>query len=656
MSEETSKPFEAERAERTEAMPAAGAAAPQFDGPAFPQAAFEPEAPAVPSMPQMPAMPTVTMQPVPTIDPIEFTPAAPATAAPAPASLEETQAMPSLAAAAPAAAPAASMTTAASMAASPVAEPPTEQIPAVRAAGFTPFAAAQGGSGAGSDGTAALTSGKGSSRNRHIGLIVTLCVFAALLAAMVGGFFGARSYFSQRVAPGVTFAGEALTGQTADQVRAAVEAKVADSKVAVTAESGAAVTASLADLGVNVDVDATVDALIGAKDGSGVQGTLDRINPWSAKDVQLTLSTDKSALAKYLTAQLVHDEQQAVPSSVSYDDGAKQYVAVAGKEGQTPDPKPVEEAIASLSSKPGTTVSASVDYLSVDMPISADTAQQAANEGNKRLASKLVVNNGAKQSFTVPSSEIAKWITFTADPEAGTITPSYDDAAVKAYLAGELPDALKQDMVKASVVTDTSGKVLMNKQQGVDGITVTSTDDAVAQVIDALHSGSDVTATAQTEVTKYETDTRVVDYTSPNGDPHMVVNLSEQKAYGYRGSTLVATFNISSGKPSTPSDNGTFFIYVKYQSKTMRGADYVSPNVPYATFYNGGEAFHAAKWNPDGIAMGQPRSHGCINMNYDDAKWVYDNMPEGAMVEVIGTTPASLNPSDPNAYGTPVRG
>ncbi|NMN00494.1 peptidoglycan-binding protein [Bifidobacterium sp. DSM 109958] len=649
MSEET-KPFDPQE---TMPMPPVGDTPQRFDFQSADRIAEGDEAPTVPFVPQMPEMPTVTMQP---IDATFAEPAAaPEPPAPAAAAAPLPQAEPVFAqTAAQPVMPSASAPA-----------PTTEHIPAVRTAVMSDFeelsmpagtragrVRGRGGSGSG-DGAAALAARPGG--RRHVGLIVTLCVFAALLVAMVGGFFGARAYFTDRVAPGVTFAGQSLTGSTADQVRAVVESKVADSKVAVTTTSGASVTASLKDLGVTADVDATVNELLAAKPADGFAGTIARINPWSAQDVTLTLSTDKSTLATYLTGELVHSDQQAVASSVAYDEASKQYVATTGKEGQTPDPKPVEQAIASLAAAPGTTVNASVDYESVAMPITGETAQQAAAEGNKRLASKLVVNNGAKQSFTVPAEEIAKWISFDADPEAGTIAVKYDDQAVRTYLASQLPDALKQDMVKASVVTDKNGKVLMNTVQGVDGVNVTDTADAAAQVIDALHNGADVTATAKTEVTKYETETRVVDYTSPNGDPHMVVNLSEQKAYGYRGSTLVATFNISSGKPSTPSDNGTFFVYVKYESKTMRGADYVSPNVPYATFYNGGEAFHAAKWNPDGIASGQPRSHGCINMNLADAKWVYDNMPVGAMVEVVGSTPASVNPADPNAYGTPVR-
>ncbi len=480
---------------------------------------------------------------------------------------------------------------------------------------------------------------------RPTGLIVALCIFAVLLVVAVGGFFGARAYFSDRVAPGVSFGGVSLTGRNAGQARTVVESKIADSKVAIVGTDGKSVTASLKDLGADADVDATVNALIGAKSGGGLVASLTRLNPWAKQDVPLTVTTDKQTLANYLTSQLVDESQRAVPASVRYDAQAKTYTVVDGREGQTPDDKPVEDAIAALAAEPGGTRRANVDYLSVSMPITAQTARQAADQANQRLNAKYVITNSQKKTFTVPVEEIAKWIGFESDPDAGTITLTYDDDAVSSYLASVLPDALKQEMVKESIVTNKAGQKMSVVREGKDGITVTGTDEAASQVAAALKDGTDVTTSAKVDVAKFETESRTVDYDSPNGDPHVVINLSEQKVYAYKGTTLVNTFNVSTGlnTPGRKTDNGTFFVQSKYDVKTMKacvdGDCYETPNVQWSTFYNGGEALHGAPWNAAGIASGTPKSHGCTNMNVADAKWIYDFLPIGAMVEVVGTTP-----------------
>ncbi len=46
-----------------------------------------------------------------------------------------------------------------------------------------------------------------------------------------------------------------------------------------------------------------------------------------------------------------------------------------------------------------------------------------------------------------------------------------------------------------------------------------------------------------------------------------------------------------------------------------------TPAVPWSTFVaTGGVAIHGAFWHNN---FGTPRSHGCINLRPEDAKWVY---------------------------------
>jgi lipoprotein-anchoring transpeptidase ErfK/SrfK len=32
--------------------------------------------------------------------------------------------------------------------------------------------------------------------------------------------------------------------------------------------------------------------------------------------------------------------------------------------------------------------------------------------------------------------------------------------------------------------------------------------------------------------------------------------------------------------------------------------------------------------------LGSPASHGCVRLNIDNAKWIYDNIPEGTPVNI----------------------
>ncbi|RSX53442.1 peptidoglycan-binding protein [Bifidobacterium goeldii] len=487
--------------------------------------------------------------------------------------------------------------------------------------------------GNGGNGGAAVAS---KSPKSHRGRFIVFGLIAALLVAFVAAFFGANWYFQNRVAPGVHFGGVKVVGQTADELKTTVRQAVADSAITVTDSDGGKVKASLKDLGVTVDVNKTVNKLLAAKSDS----MFARVNPFARQDVALVANTDDYVMSTYLTKQLVKEDDRAVASTIAYDESSKTFTVTDGKDGKAPQSKSVTNAIERAVSDPGQAQSVSVTYADVTMPVTVDTATTAAGEANQRLSAPVTITNSKSKSFTLPADEIAKWIKPTTDLQKGTITLSYDQDAIKTYLAANLPSQLNQEMVAEKNVTNADGsKVLFTLQKGTDGVDVENTDQTATDVVNALTAGAETTIEAKVKVTDHTVESRKVDYESPDGDPHMVINLSEQTAYAYKGSTLVKSFPVSTGKQSTPTDNGTFFVHTKYEVQTMRGEDYVTPNVPWVTYYNQGEGFHGAPWNSEGIASGTPKSHGCTNMYVADAKWVYDFMPVGAMVQVVGSTP-----------------
>jgi lipoprotein-anchoring transpeptidase ErfK/SrfK len=111
----------------------------------------------------------------------------------------------------------------------------------------------------------------------------------------------------------------------------------------------------------------------------------------------------------------------------------------------------------------------------------------------------------------------------------------------------------------------------------------------------------------------------------------IIVNVIHQTMACYEGNTEVHFARVSTGakfdafgnavdKWSTPL--GPHPIYRKLMSLHMSGqttGDYTA--VPWTCFITGeGVAVHSCYWHND---FGIPRSHGCINVAPDDAKWVF---------------------------------
>ena len=111
------------------------------------------------------------------------------------------------------------------------------------------------------------------------------------------------------------------------------------------------------------------------------------------------------------------------------------------------------------------------------------------------------------------------------------------------------------------------------------------------------------------------------------GQQRVVVSLSDQLAYLYRGSTLVAVSTISSGKDEKPTPVGIFSVLDKkpmYRSKKYNNAP--MPWMQRIDQY--GIALHAG-YNP-----GVPASHGCIRLPSAFAKKLYSVTDVGTPVMI----------------------
>jgi len=139
------------------------------------------------------------------------------------------------------------------------------------------------------------------------------------------------------------------------------------------------------------------------------------------------------------------------------------------------------------------------------------------------------------------------------------------------------------------------------------------------------------------------------------GRPSMVVNLSEQKAYLYRGKHLTASSRISSGREGHRTPTGRFRVIRKHEDhrsslygdyvdresgrvvranvdmrkhRKPRGTRYVGAAMPFYVEFSPSYGLHA------GYLPGVPASHGCIRMPYWKARQFYRETRIGTPVVV----------------------
>ena len=123
----------------------------------------------------------------------------------------------------------------------------------------------------------------------------------------------------------------------------------------------------------------------------------------------------------------------------------------------------------------------------------------------------------------------------------------------------------------------------------------------------------------------------------PPGRKRLEISLARQELRAYEDDQLILRTLISSGVPnSEPMDNGiptitptgSFRISIKTPLRHMGGGHitpsleaYELPGVPWVSFFHEtGVGFHGTYWHND---FGTPKSHGCINMRTEEARWLY---------------------------------
>ncbi len=130
------------------------------------------------------------------------------------------------------------------------------------------------------------------------------------------------------------------------------------------------------------------------------------------------------------------------------------------------------------------------------------------------------------------------------------------------------------------------------------------------------------------------------------GPVSVLISIPDQRAYVFRGETLVAASSVSTGKAGNDTPTGSFTILQK-NAKHFSNL-YDSAPMPFMQRLTwDGVAMHA------GANPGFPASHGCIRLPTAFAKKLFDATSLGATVEV--TDEAYVSGVDVPSYASAVQ-
>lgn len=117
----------------------------------------------------------------------------------------------------------------------------------------------------------------------------------------------------------------------------------------------------------------------------------------------------------------------------------------------------------------------------------------------------------------------------------------------------------------------------------------------------------------------------------------------------------VRTMPLAMGKASSPTPEGAYTVMSEHRGFTMDSSTYGVPVDSPAGYKltvdiavrmsNSGIFYHSAPWSV--WAQGERNvSHGCINLSYQNAKWLMDRSQPGDIIVVRNSGGAELQPTD----------
>jgi lipoprotein-anchoring transpeptidase ErfK/SrfK len=129
-----------------------------------------------------------------------------------------------------------------------------------------------------------------------------------------------------------------------------------------------------------------------------------------------------------------------------------------------------------------------------------------------------------------------------------------------------------------------------------------------------------------------------------NANPYVYVLVSkvlpENLTLYDNGAAQYTNIPVNTGAPGADTTDGTYAVFEHVTSSVMKGTNpdgttYDDPAVPWASYFNGGDALHGFVR----AQYGFPQSNGCVEMTVANAGMLWPLTPIGTLVTVVG--PAS---------------
>lgn len=472
-------------------------------------------------------------------------------------------------------------------------------------------------------GSGSLAGGAGAGSGKDGSDLLWQAVLAVLVlltaAAIVFYVYRAQRYYTVFL-PHTVVNGMDVSGKTPEEVKELISGDVKDYSLTLLLRDRKQEKLTGEAIGLHTVFDGSLEEIIFQQ------------NPYAwpryilkgpAYDIQAMIEYDREAVGRELSRLDCFDEAVVTPPADAYLSdyiSGQGYTIVPEVEGDKLDREETERAVC-----------AAVDQLETELNLEDSDCYErpslradnpALTEGRdarNRYVNMTVTYMFGSSSEILDGERIHQWLEVGENQEV-----SLNQEAIADYVL-ELAQKYNTAYKKRSFATSYGQTVEVS---GFYGWRISQKEEA-AQLAAVLEAGEDTVREPVYAQKAASHDGN--DY----GNTYAEVNLTAQHMYFYKDGIQVletdfVSGNVNKGHTTPP---GIFSINYKQRDAVLKGEGYASP-VKFWMPFNGGIGFHDASWRSSfGSSIYKTNgSHGCINMPYEAARTLFENVYAGMPV------------------------
>lgn len=457
---------------------------------------------------------------------------------------------------------------------------------------------------------------KESVNNSHKKLIIGAISFCCILILI---YFGIAAYFINHYYWGTEINGINASGKSVKEVKEQMESELQMYRLTIKERDGKSEQITANEIGLKYEQE---EIFYNLKDEQNAFKWVSSL--FNKEDYKITVKTtyDRELLKKRVDSLDCFDINSTVePKNPSFKYEGSSYVIVDEVKGNKVDKdilyKHSENAIAKLET--------SVDLEAIDCyekPQYTSKSQKIIEVKdilNKYVSSKITYTFGESKE-TLDGVTINTWLTVD-----GNFVVTFAEERVKDFV-DSLAEKYNTFGKLQTFVTSSGKKIKINN--GDYGWAINRTKETEV-LIAAIKEGKTLVKEPAYKQTAISHDNSGI------GNTYVEVDMANQHVWFYKNGKLIidgptVTGNVSGGH-TTPE--GIYSLKYKIINTVLRGPGYAAP-VSFWMPFNGGIGLHDASWRDSfgGNIYKTNGSHGCINLQYNVAKGIYNNIQAGTPV------------------------